>query len=163
MTDGLTIEPGFVDYNGHLNLAYYMVLFDRATDRLFDALDLGATRMARDGRSVFVLDARIRYLREVCLGDVLEIETRVVAHDGKRLEWQHAMYRRAEGDPVAAVALVGIQMDMATRTPVPFDQHTMDCVAARLADDGAGNGFSALLRPFGLPGKGGIHRAGETD
>ena len=146
---------------GHLNLAYYMVLFDRATDRLFDELDLGAGRMARDGRSIFVLDARIRYLREVRLGDALEIETRLLGHDTKRLEWQHAMYRREQADPVAAIALVGIQMDMARRARVPFDAQTTDRIANRVSQDAPRKGFAALQRPFGLSTKDGIHDPGE--
>jgi acyl-CoA thioester hydrolase len=64
-TPAMTPDPAWIDYNGHLNMAYYNVLFDRSSDHAFELLGCGpAYRAARD-MSVYVAEIHVRYLREL--------------------------------------------------------------------------------------------------
>ncbi len=89
-----TVVPEWVDYNGHLSEAYYVLIFGHTTDALLDAIGMGAAYRARTGRSVYTVDARIRYLREVHQGEALEIRTWIAGADAKRLLVVHRMHRR---------------------------------------------------------------------
>ena len=62
-----TVRPEWIDYNGHLNLAYYVMLFDQATDALWDALGIGVTAKAA-GHSTFAAESHILYKSELLAG-----------------------------------------------------------------------------------------------
>lgn len=83
----MAVEEGWTDYNGHLNMAWYHVLFDRALDGVLDPLGLGPQVAAADGVSVFTAQAQVHYLRELNAGDSVTVETRLIAHDAKRLHY----------------------------------------------------------------------------
>ena len=69
----MQIEPQWIDYNGHLNMAYYNVMFDRAIDELWLVLGIGpAYKKTRNG-STFTAECHVRYLREIHLGDPLQV------------------------------------------------------------------------------------------
>ena len=73
----------WIDRNGHLNLAYYLVLFDRATDVLFDRLGVGAAYSAASGCSLFVVETHTLYERELALGARVRIDCHVLGADEK--------------------------------------------------------------------------------
>lgn len=80
-----TLEPGWFDYNGHLNMAYYNVLFDRAVDHLFDELGCGKTYRERENMSFFSAEAHVCYVRELRPGSKVRVDIRVVDVDAKRV------------------------------------------------------------------------------
>jgi acyl-CoA thioester hydrolase len=115
-----TVRPEWVDYNGHMNVAYYVLAFDRATDVLLDALGLGESyRRAHDG-SVFVVESHVTYRRELRAGDAMRIETLVLDHDDKRLHGFARMFRAADGELAATYEFLGLHVDMAVRRAAPF-------------------------------------------
>ena len=63
----MRIEPQWIDYNGHLNVAYYNVLFDRAVDEVYELIGLGPAYLERHKHSTMVVEAHVRYLRELKL------------------------------------------------------------------------------------------------
>ena len=81
------IDPEWIDYNGHLNMARYPIMFDRAIDQLIDAVGLSSE--PGDGPTLFAAEAQFRYLRAVMVNDRPEVTTRVLRIDKKRLHsWQ---------------------------------------------------------------------------
>lgn len=60
-----TVRPDWIDYNGHMNVAFYVMAFDHATDGLFDVLGIGAAYCQRENRSVFAVEQHIAYKREL--------------------------------------------------------------------------------------------------
>ena len=117
------VLPEWVDYNGHLNVAYYMLAFDHATDAVLDYLDLGADYRRRSGHSNFVVEAHIVYARELHAGDAMRITSQLLGADAKRLHLFHRMYAIPDaapdadnGDaPAATVELMILNVDMTTR------------------------------------------------
>jgi len=77
----LDIEPGWIDYNGHLNMAYYSVLFDRACDDLWDQIGFGTDYIAATNHTTFMAEFHIRYLRELKLGDRVRSDVTIVDYD----------------------------------------------------------------------------------
>ena len=69
----MQIEPQWIDYNGHLNMAYYNVMFDRAIDQLWLQLGIGPGYMKERHGSTFTAECHVRYLREIHLGDPVQI------------------------------------------------------------------------------------------
>jgi acyl-CoA thioester hydrolase len=79
------VRAEWVDYNGHLRDAFYMLIFSFATDALIDQIGLpDAVRRAR-GRSIYTLEAHINYLHEIKEGAQVRVDMRLLAHDAKRL------------------------------------------------------------------------------
>ena len=82
------ILPEWTDANGHMNVAYYVLAFDRATDALYDRLGVGWS-ILEDSRSMFTLAMNVDYLREVFVGDSVRIVSRLIDVDEKRLHYLH--------------------------------------------------------------------------
>ena len=79
------IEASWIDYNGHLNMAYYNVLFDRAADRAFETIGLTEDYVRRERLSLYVAEVHVCYLRELQLGDKAAASFQLLDHDEKRL------------------------------------------------------------------------------
>ena len=119
----------WIDRNGHLNLAYYLVLFDRATDVLFDRLGIGAAYSAASGYSLFVVETHTLYERELALGARVRIDCHVLGADEKRLHLAHEMFRAGEAGRVALLEGMVLHVDLGSRRTAPFPA----AIAATLA------------------------------
>jgi acyl-CoA thioester hydrolase len=108
------VEPGWIDYNGHMNLAYYVLVFDRGTDALLDRLGLGADYRRETGSTLYVVEAHLTYDREVKEGEEVVVSTRLLGADEKRLHLIHVM-RRADGALAATNELLFLHVDAAPR------------------------------------------------
>jgi acyl-CoA thioester hydrolase len=115
----LEIRPEWTDQNGHMNVAYYVLAFDRATDTLYDRLGIGWS-ILDDGRSVFTLAMNVDYLAEVVAGERVAIESRLLDCDAKRLHGFHEMRRERDGAVAATNEFVALHVSMATRRGAPL-------------------------------------------
>src|ERR1700712_5616114 len=79
------ILADWVDYNGHLRDAFYLLIFSEATDALMDHIGLDAAARERDHSSIFTLESHLSYLREVKGGAAVHVFTQLIGHDAKRL------------------------------------------------------------------------------
>ncbi len=73
-----------------MNVGYYLVVFDFATDEFLAWVGLDAAHRGRHGVTTFCLEAHVTYHREVRAGDPLRFTTRLLAHDAKRIHYVHA-------------------------------------------------------------------------
>lgn len=110
-----TVPPAWSDYNGHMNLAYYLLAFDHATDAFFDHIDLGHAYRLKSEHSLFTLEAHVSYARELNEGDAMRFATQLVAFDEKRLHYFHWMYHESLGYLAATNELLSIHVSLATR------------------------------------------------
>jgi acyl-CoA thioester hydrolase len=116
----MQIEPQWIDYNGHLNMAYYNVMFDRAIDELWLVLGIGpAYKKARNG-STFTAECHVRYLREIHLGDPVQISVYLLAADDKRLHTFEELRHATEGWLSATSENMTVHVDMGKRKTAPF-------------------------------------------
>lgn len=126
----MTVEPQWVDYNGHLNLAYYQVLFDRATDGVFAALGIGRDYAAERSQSMFAVEAHISYLREIVAGERVVVDSQILDHDEKRLHIFQTLIQAKDGFVSATCEIMHLHIDMAVRRAVPFPADRMQAIAA---------------------------------
>ena len=131
----------WIDANDHMNLAYYIVLFDRATDAIYEAFQIGPDYKDSTGCGTFAVASHNLYEQELLLGERVRIDTYVLGVDSKRLHLAHEMFRLADGARAATQELLYLHIDLAARrvTPWPGD------VRARL--DAAQAAHAALPRP----------------
>lgn len=127
------VVPEWVDFNGHMNVAYYLVAFDHCVDELYNALGIGPDQMDRTGCSVFTLEAHISYIREVVEGDPLRISGRLMDYDEKRIHSYFEMFHGDSEHLVAAMEQIGIHVDLAARKPVAFSREAMEVLEQLMA------------------------------
>jgi len=116
----LEIPPEWTDQNGHMNVAYYVLAFDRATETLYNALGIGWSYLDDTGRSTFTLAMNVDYLKEVFAGDRVRIVSRVINCDHKRVHYFHEMHHTTKAYLAATSELLSIHINMATRRSEPF-------------------------------------------
>lgn len=130
------VRPEWIDYNGHMNLAYYMLAFDHATDAFFDHLGLGAAYLEANACSTFTLEAHITYDRELMADAPMRFATQLLGHDAKRLHYMHFMYHEEEGFLASTNELISLHVDMAARRAAPMPEAVLaglDAIAAAQA------------------------------
>ncbi|MBU8538011.1 acyl-CoA thioesterase [Falsiroseomonas tokyonensis] len=108
------VRPEWVDHYGHMNLAYYLVVFDLATDEVWPEWGLGPALRAR-GLGTFAVESWQAYRREVVLDAPLAAESALLAFDAKRLLLRHRLYHGEEGWLSAENEVLFLCVDLATR------------------------------------------------
>jgi acyl-CoA thioester hydrolase len=123
------VRPEWIDHNQHLNMGYYLVVFDLATDEFLAWVGLDADYRARANMTTFCLEAHVTYHREVSEGDSLRFTTRLLGFDAKRIHYVHEMYHATEGYLAATNELMSLHVSLDTRRSAPM----ADAVLERLA------------------------------
>ena len=114
------VLPEWIDYNGHLNMAYYVLMFDNATDRFFDLIDLGVDYVARCNHSAFVLETHVTYRQEVGLDDLLRFTFQIIDADEKRLHYYFEMYHADQGFLAATSEQIAMHVNLQARRSATF-------------------------------------------
>jgi acyl-CoA thioester hydrolase len=130
------VLPEWIDYNGHMNLAYYTVLFDQATDLLFDELGLGLDYRRDRKLGTFVAETHNLYERELLVGARVRVATQIIAIDAKRMHIGHEMYALGgphAGQRTATQELMFLHVDLAARRVCPFPPDMYERVSVTAA------------------------------
>ena len=130
------MRPEWIDHNGHLNLAYYVVLFDEATDALWQAIGLGEAYRRATGFGTFAVEAHTLYLAELLEGDESEAASLVLDADAKRLHVAHELRRLRDGVAVARQELMYLTVNLSTRRSVAWPEETLETLRAAAAAHG---------------------------
>ncbi|HZP39564.1 MAG TPA: thioesterase family protein [Methylomirabilota bacterium] len=122
------VRPEWIDDNRHMNMGYYLVVFDLATDEWMRFVGLDrAHRRAREV-TTFCLEAHVTYHREVKERDPLRFTTRLLDFDRKRMHYIHEMYHADAGYLAATNELMSLHVSERTRRGAPM----ADEIVARL-------------------------------
>jgi acyl-CoA thioester hydrolase len=150
------VRPEWIDSNGHMNLAYYVVVFDLATDKLYASLGIGDAYREATGNSCFTVETHTVYEREVRLADRLRVHTWLLGFDAKRLHYFHELFHADSGERSAVQELMALHIDMRVRRVAPFpdaQRATLLDAVARFAPaqlpEGAGRRIAMPKRPAG--------------
>ena len=120
------VRPEWIDYNGHMNVAYYLLAFDHACDAFLDFIGLDEAYRTRTGGTTFAAECHVTYQREVAEGDPLVFQSQLLAHDEKRIHHFHWMYQRDQGFLAATTEWMSLHVDSAARRVVPMTGEIMD-------------------------------------
>ena len=128
------VRPEWIDYNGHLNLAYYMLIFDQATDAFWDGFGLDAQYRADTGTSTYALESHVTYRRELLEGDSVNVTVRLLDFDRKRLHYLLRMYHAAEGYWSASNELLFVNVDVGQGRSTAFEPEMLERLTALHAE-----------------------------
>lgn len=109
------VSADWVDYNGHLRDAFYLLIFSYATDALMDRIGLDASGRKSTGHSLFTLEAHINYVQEVSSGAMVEVRTQLLGHDSKRLQVYHSLHQDGVQALLAANEQMLLNVDLTER------------------------------------------------
>lgn len=124
------VLPEWVDYNGHLRDAFYLLIFSYATDAFMDRIGLTSDNRVASGHSLFTLECHINYLNEVKLGEAVEVQTQVIGHDKKRLHLYHSLHKAGIDDPLSASEQMLLHVDLAAGPrSAPFSEAVLNELA----------------------------------
>jgi acyl-CoA thioester hydrolase len=116
------VQKDWVDYNGHLRDAFYMLIFSYATDALMERIGLDADSRGQSGNSLFTLEAHINYLHEVKLGSEVWVHTQIIGFDRKRLHLYHSLHRASFDESLAASEQMLLHVDLKGPKSAPFSE-----------------------------------------
>ena len=120
----------WVDYNGHLRDAFYLLIFSYATDALMDRLGLDSQNRETSGHSLFTLEVHLNYLHEVKLGAHVEVRTQLIGHDKKRLHVYHSLHLVGDERALAGNEQLLLHVDLAGPRSAPFGEHSLALLQA---------------------------------
>jgi acyl-CoA thioester hydrolase len=132
VSGSMQIEKDWIDYNGHLNMAYYNVLFDRGSDEAFELMGLGPSYAKERRLTIYTAEIHICYVRELHLGDAVTVSFQLIDHDAKRLR-AYQEIRHAEGWLAATSEVLSLHIDMAGPNVAPFPDDIAPKVQAMAA------------------------------
>ncbi|WP_028635295.1 thioesterase family protein [Pseudomonas parafulva] len=119
------VREEWVDYNGHLRDAFYLLIFSYGTDALMERIGLDADHREQSGNSLFTLEAHINYLHEVKLGTEVWVQTQIIAFDRKRLHVYHSLHRSGFDEVLAASEQLLLHVDLAGPRSAPFSEQSI--------------------------------------
>ena len=129
----MRVEDGWIDYNGHLNMAYYNVLFDRAVDEAYELLGCGLAYLEKTRHSTFTAEVHVRYLRELHAGDPVRVTFQLLAFDQKRMHYFEQLFHAEEGWLSATSENMTLHVDMTARKTAAFPEYVLARIA-RMAE-----------------------------
>ena len=130
------IKPEWIDYNGHMNVAYYVLVFDQGTDAFLDYLGMDAAYRQGSGNSTYVLESHITYERELKEGEAYRVTTQLLDSDAKRLHYFEQLFRESDDTLAATTEIMLMHMDMSTVRSAPMPDEVRENVAAVMAAHG---------------------------
>lgn len=123
------VRPEWIDSNHHMNMGYYVVVFDLATDEWFAWVGLDAAHRAAQRVTTFCLEAHVTYHREVREGDPLRFTTRLLGFDARRLHYFHEMHHAEAGFLAATNELMSLHVSLETRRAAPMAPEILERLA----------------------------------
>ena len=111
----------WTDYNGHLNVAYYIRIFDIAADVMLDNFRMGGESAKKDKKSTFVVEMHTHYNQEVKLGEEVETHLTYIDHDKKRIYYKLSMFHKEKKYLAATNEVLSLYVDLSQRRVAEFD------------------------------------------
>lgn len=129
----LPMDPAWVDHNGHMNVGYYMVAFDLATDAFLAHCGMGDHGRRRHGITTMTLEGHVTYERELMAGAPLAFTTQLLGFDAKRIHYMHFLHHAEQGYLASANELISIAVDMKSRRATSMPEEILARLEAILA------------------------------
>ncbi|TVR08368.1 MAG: thioesterase [Salinarimonadaceae bacterium] len=149
----MRIERDWIDYNGHLNLAYYHVLFDRALDEAFGLAGLGPEYVEERHASYFIAEAHTIYRRELRIEDTVRVTVQLIDFDDKRIHVYLEARHAAEGWLAACCEMMGLHVDTRERRVTPFPEEIRRNLEIMLAAHSRLPKPDSIGRAVGIPAR----------
>lgn len=153
VSSSMKVDRAWIDYNGHLKMAYYELIFDHAAGEALGLLGLGPDYAETHGASFFTAEAHVRYLREITPECPVRVTLRLMDYDEKRIHLYQTLHHAREGWVSATCEQVAVHVDLASRRVTPFPDEVLERIAMMRAahaglpcPDGLGRRVSMMAR-----------------
>jgi acyl-CoA thioester hydrolase len=111
----------WVDYNNHLNMAYYVLIFDQACDVMLEKFKMGANSAKTEKRSTMVVETNTRYISEMREGEEVDIMLTFFDHDKKRLHLKLEIVEKKTKKISASIEWLSLYVNLETRKVTEFE------------------------------------------
>ncbi len=129
-----TIKREWIDYNGHMNMAYYVILFDQALTNFLESLDLGLHYVSENEKSLFALENHVTYQHELKQGDPVCVHFQLLDVDSKFMHYFMRLFHKDTPIISATMEQISLHVNMKTRMPARFQKEKLDELLAILED-----------------------------
>ena len=128
VTDG-TVVPEWIDINGHMNVAFYVLAFDKAVDDLWAELGITEDYIRSGAGTTFAVECHVTYQRELRQGDRFVVTSQILAYDEKRIHQFQRMYHAEERFLSATAEWMNLHVDLGTRRVAPWPEAVLQALA----------------------------------
>ena len=122
----------WTDYNGHLNVAFYVHIFDIAADIMLDSFKMGGESAKEEKKTTFVAEMHTIYKQEVRLGEAVETHLTYIDHDKKRIHYRLSMFHKEKKYLAATNEVLSLYVDLEKRKVTEFESDRIilmdDCI-----------------------------------
>ena len=125
----LRTEPiisDWTDYNGHMNLAFYIHLFDQGWDVLLDKFQMGGNSAKIERRSTFAVESHTKYIKEVKQGDEVDINLLFLDRDKKRMIYQLEIFSKTGNYRAATTEVCSLYVNLDTRRVTEIEEKKLE-------------------------------------
>ncbi len=116
------VKKEWVDYNNHMNMAYYVLIFDQAWEVALEKFKMGGTAAKDNNRSTMVVETNTKYLNEVKEGEKVNIKVTYFDHDKKRLHLKMEMTSQKTNKLSASMEWISLYIDLSKRKVTEFEE-----------------------------------------
>jgi acyl-CoA thioester hydrolase len=120
------VRPEWLDYNGHMNVAYFVLIFDHGTDEFYPLIGLGKPYRNRTGKSTFAVESHITYQRELSVNEEVRVTTQLLGFDEKRIHYFHTMWHVEKGVQMATLEQLALHVDLTSRKVEPMPEESQE-------------------------------------
>ena len=124
------IKKEWTDYNNHMNMAYYVLVFDQIWEIILEKFKMGEQSAKTTNMSTMVVETHTTYNNEVKEGDEVEINLTFLDHDKKRLHYKMEMIEKSSKKLAATLEMLSLYIDLNKRKVTEFEQEKV-----KLMDD----------------------------
>jgi len=115
------IRKEWTDYNGHMNVAYYIHIFDISADILLDKFKMAGDSAKKNKKSTFVVETHTNYKKEIKLGEEVEVHLTYLDHDKKRIHYKASMFHKEKKYLAATTEVLSLYIDLIKRKVTEFE------------------------------------------
>ena len=121
-----SVKQEWVDYNNHMNMAYYVLIFDQALEVALEKFNMGDSAAKDLTRSTMVVETHITYDSELKLDDIVDINLTYFDHDKKRLQYKMEMIHKDEKYLASTIEVLALYVDLNTRKVAEFEKEKVE-------------------------------------
>ena len=130
-----SIKQEWVDYNDHMNMAYYVLIFDQALEVALEKFNMGESAAKDLNRSTMVVETNTKYLSEVKQGDEIDINMTYFDHDKKRLHIKMEMIEKSKKKISATIEWISLYIDLSQRKVTEFEEEKLKIMDKFISDN----------------------------
>tara|TARA_Y100001935_G_C17239918_1_gene475105 strand:+ start:375 stop:845 length:471 start_codon:yes stop_codon:yes gene_type:complete len=117
----------WIDYNNHMNVSYYLLLFDKyGADTLNNIFKIGENSAKTTGKSTMIVESNITYNQELKLNDEVDINLTFFDHDKKRLHYKMEMLHKEKKYLASTIEILALYVNLNSRKVIEFEKEKIE-------------------------------------